>query len=102
MAASQPPTTDKPTETGPSAANGAQNGEKKLEHLGALEEDDEFEVSLYLRSPAISAFRKVYGSLDDEEAISCQMESMPCNMQAVAERILPLWVIPNDLSHYSP
>jgi hypothetical protein len=49
MAASQSPTTDKPTEAGPSAANGAQNGEKKLEHLGALEEDDEFEVSLCAR-----------------------------------------------------
>lgn len=47
MAASQPPTTnDKSTESaGPSTANGAQNGDKKVEHLGALEEDDEFEVS---------------------------------------------------------
>jgi hypothetical protein len=58
MAASQPPTTDKPTEAGPSAANGAQNGEKKLEHLGALEEDDEFEVSFVL---AVYAGSSIWG-----------------------------------------
>ena len=46
MAAQPPTTTDKSTDAaGPSTANGVQNGEKKLEHLGALEEDDEFEVS---------------------------------------------------------
>ncbi|GHJ89930.1 hypothetical protein NliqN6_6332 [Naganishia liquefaciens] len=44
MAAQPPTTTDKSTDAaGPSTANGVQNGEKKLEHLGALEEDDEFE-----------------------------------------------------------
>ncbi|KAI5452669.1 hypothetical protein NCC49_000418 [Naganishia albida] len=44
MAAPQQPN-DKSTEAaGPSTTNGTQNGEKKqLEHLGALEEDDEFE-----------------------------------------------------------
>lgn len=48
MAAPQQSTpNDKSAEAaGPSTANGAQNGEKKqLDHLGALEEDDEFEVS---------------------------------------------------------
>lgn len=43
--AAQPPSTEKSTDAGPSTANGVQNGEKKVEQLGALEEDDEFEVS---------------------------------------------------------
>ena len=70
MAASQSnqakETNDKSTDGGAGAAsaNGGKATEKKVEHLGALEEDDEFEVrtrdqpSLYMRLP-ISARQMV-------------------------------------------
>ncbi|KAJ9109781.1 hypothetical protein QFC20_003197 [Naganishia adeliensis] len=58
MAAPQQSTpNDKSAEAaGPSTANGAQNGEKKqLDHLGALEEDDEFEVNWPQSSTTLAA-----------------------------------------------